>query len=92
MLGKCVLKSYLILPFSGKTPTFSYFLVEIILLFDENSYFFLLFWPVLLLDALIVSLWSNMTRSDIVTDYLTRPSRYCVVHNLVWYDGRYNNR
>ena len=43
MLVKCVSKSYLILPFSGKTPTFSYFLVEIFLLFDEIptfSYFF----------------------------------------------------
>ena len=48
MLSKCVLKSYLILPFSGKIPIFSHFF----LLFDENSYFFLLFWPVLLLDAL----------------------------------------
>ena len=33
MLGKSVSKSYLILPFSGKTPTFSYFLVEIFLFF-----------------------------------------------------------
>ena len=33
MLGKCVSKSYLILPFSGKTPTFSYFLVKIFLPF-----------------------------------------------------------
>ena len=40
MLSKCVLKSYLILPFSGKIPILSYFLVEIFLLFDENSYFF----------------------------------------------------
>ena len=42
MLGKCVSKSYLILPFSGKTP-FSYFLVEIFLLFPTFWWKFLLF-------------------------------------------------